>query len=218
MASNHSNDKFISLVFKEYKTTRFNGTKPLDNLANYGGIVGSRYYVNRNGEYNGIVIELEENLLPIYLSNSVHQFYMCVESNYVGINVLIERFGLESLYQIYSNELIKFIIDEFIISNGIEPLYKDYPLINLNLEKDAKLSKLKKLIWCDCHELIPVKIKVVGTGSLLPPEWINKSFSSGKEFHLSIDQLDERIGKPPVTYLANYCMVRQQITKPEFVE
>lgn len=214
----YSNDKFIGLVFKEYKNTRFNGTKPLDNLANFGGLIGSRYFVARNGEYNGIVIELEENLLPIYMSNSVHQFYMCVESNYININTLIERFGLVNLYNIYSNELIRFIVDEFVISNNLQPIYNDYPTIKTNLEKDIKLTELKKIIWCDCHELIPVKIKVVGTGSLLPPEWMNKSFGSGKEFHLAIDQLDKRIGKPPVTYLANYCMVRQHISKPEIID
>ena len=214
----YPDDKFIKLVFKEHKNTRFNGTKPIDNLANFGGLIGSRYFVARNGEYNGIVIKLEENLLPIYLSNSVHQFYMCVESNYINVSVLVERFGLGNLYQIYSNELIRFVVDEFVISNNLQPIYNDYPTIKTNFVKDIKLIELKKLIWCDCHELIPVKIKVVGTGSLLPPEWMNKSFSSGKEFHLAIDQLDERIGKPPVTYLANYCMVRQHISKPAMID
>jgi len=214
----YQDDKFIKLVFKENKNTRFNGIKPVDNLANFGGLIGSRYFVARNGEYNGIIIELEENLLPIYLSNSVHQFYICVESNYINVNILVERFGLGNLYQVYSNELIRFVVDEFVISNNLQAIYNDYLKIKTNLEKDNKLIELKKLIWCDCQELIPVKIKIVGTGSLLPSEWMNKSFGSGKEFHLAIDQLDERIGKPPVTYLANYCMVKQHISKPELID
>jgi hypothetical protein len=208
-------DKFAGLIFKQHKTTRFNGTKQLDNLGNYGGDIGSRYIVNRNGEYNGIVIELMEKVYPIYLSNSVHQFYMCAEADFIGIEVLIERYNLANLYQKYSNELIKFIVDEFLISNNLEPIYSNYPFIKSKLSSDIKLAELKNVILFDYHELIPVPIKIVGTGSLLPEDWMGKIFSSGKDFHQSIDLLDKRIGKPPVTYLANYAMVKQTLNLPE---
>ena len=49
-------------------------------------------------------------------------------------------------------------------------------------------------------------IKVVSTGELLPEDWIGKIFDSADSFHKAIDTLDSRINKPPVTYLANYCM------------
>ena len=51
---------------------------------------------------------------------------MCVETNYININTLVERFGLRNLYQVYSNELIRFVVDEFVISNNIQPIYNDY--------------------------------------------------------------------------------------------
>jgi hypothetical protein len=38
------NDQFINLIFKENKKTRFNRTKQLDNLGNYGGKIDSRYF------------------------------------------------------------------------------------------------------------------------------------------------------------------------------
>ena len=78
---------------------------------------------------------------------------------------------------------------------------------------------MKKRITLDTHELIPVPIKVVSTGELLPEDWIGKIFSSGESFHKSIDNLDSRINKPPVTYLANYCMEYVKEKKiPELTE
>lgn len=78
----------------------------------------------------------------------------------------------------------------------------DYPKIKQNLVNKGEINKvdkdlieLKKYIGYDIHELIPVSIKVIGIGSLLPEDWVDKIFSSGKEFHKSIDLLDERIGK-----------------------
>ena len=219
--SKYTDDKFINLIFKEGKTTRFgtNGLSQLDNLANYGGDAGGKYFVNRNGEYTGIVIELMEKVYPLYLSNSVHQIYLCVEKAYIGIGVLIERFGLEKLYQKYSNELPRFVVDEFLLSNNLKPIYLDYPIIRQNIlnNEDKDLVELKKIIGYDTHQLIPVPIKVIGIGSLLPEDWIGKIFNSGKEFHQSIDLLDERIGKPQVTYLANYSMVKRVLIEPEFI-
>jgi hypothetical protein len=217
----HLNDKFINLIFKEGKTTRFgtNGLSQIDNLANYGGDIGSKYFVNRNGEYNGIVIELMDKVYPLYLSNSIHQIYLCVETDYIGIGILIERFGLGKLYLAYSNELPRFVVDEFLLTNNLEPIYLDYPKIKQNLLNgvDKDLVELKKNIGYDTHQLIQVPIKVIGTGSLLPEDWMCKIFSSGKEFHQSIDLLDDRIGKPPVTYLANYSMVKRVLMEPEFI-
>lgn len=214
---NNNLDKFHNLIFKEGKKTRFEGTKPLDNLANNGGEIGERYFVNRNGEYNGIVIELIEKIYPQFNHYLVHQIYQCVECDYIGVEFFISKFNLINLYQKYSNDLFKFIIDEFLISNNLEKFYSNYPAINsvLKNDSDIELVKLKNFIHTDIHELIPSAIKVIGTGMLLPSDWVGKVFKSGKEFHSSIDMLDERIGKPPVTYLANYCMVKQKLNMPE---
>ena len=143
---NSTIDKFINLNFKEHKKTRYNGTKQANDLGNYGGNIGSKYYVNRNGEYNGIVIELCEKILPLYLSNSIHQMYMCIESDYINVKNHIEKYNLEKLYQKYSNELIRFIVDEYLCINNLEPFYSNYPKINLELKKnlDSDLVELKK--------------------------------------------------------------------------
>ncbi len=199
-------DKFIIQEFKESKKTRFTqSNKPVKNLANWGGEKGQALFVNRNGEYNGIVVELLEQVYPLYLTNSVHQIFLNIESNYTDNPIIIERFGLVKLFQEYSNEIFRFIVDKFLITNNLKPFYYDYPKINANL-KNKDIQELENKIRQDVHELIPVSIKVISTGELLPEDWINKTFDSGESFHRAIDNLDSRINKPPVTYLANYCI------------
>ena len=209
------NDKFISLVYKESKKSRFDGNKLRTDLGNWGGDIGSRYFVDRNGEYTGIVIQLEEKMYPLYLTNSVHQIYLNIESGYTNNLMLIEKFNLVNLFHKYSNQIFRFIVDEFLLSNNLEPFYLDYKEILKKESMDKELIELKKKIKYDYHELIPVPIQVISCGSLLPEDWIYKKFDNGINFHQQIDKLDERIGKPPVTYLANYTMTKLKILKPE---
>lgn len=198
-------DKFITQIFKESFKARYNNNKLINNLANYGGNPGTNLFVNRNGEYNGIVIELEERVYPLFTDNSVHSIYLNIESNYTNNMGLIEKFNLVNLYQKYSNELFRFMVDQFLISNNAQPIYSDYPKIISNI-KSKEIIELKTRINSDTHTLIPCKIKVVSCGELLPEDWIGKVFESGESFHRAIDGLEARINKPPVTYLANYCM------------
>jgi hypothetical protein len=202
-------DKFILLsdAFKEGYKTRYkpDGKKILKNLANVGGEIGTKLFVNRNGEYNGIIIELQEKVYPLYLDSIVHSIYLNIESNYVNNIHLIDKLGLTQLYQKYSNEIFRFIVDQFLICNNSQSIYSNYPKIISNI-KSQDILDLKSLINSDIHKLIPCKIKVISCGELLPEDWIGKIFDSGDALHRYIDVLEARINKPPVTYLANYCM------------
>lgn len=198
-------DKFITQIFKESYKAKYDKNKLINNLANYGGSTGTNLFVNRNGEYNGIVIELEERVYPLFTDHSVHSIYLNIESNYTNNMILIEKFNLVSLFQKYSNELFRFIVDQFLISNNAQPIYSDYSKIISNI-KSKEIIELKTRINSDTNTLIPCKIKVVSCGELLPEDWIGKIFESGESFHRAIDELEARINKPPVTYLANYCM------------
>ncbi len=198
-------DKFLVNIFKEGFKGRYDGKKLIKNLANLGGSKGTNLFVNRNGEYNGIIIELQDRVYPLYTDQSVHSIYLNIETNYTNNILLIEKFGLEMLYQKYSNEIFRFIVDQFLISNNNKPIYLNYPKISLDIKK-SELIELTKKINTDIHTLIPIPVKVISCGELLPEEWIGKIFKSGEDFHKSIDNLEARINKPPVTYLANYCM------------
>ena len=213
-----NNDKFINLIFKESKKSRFEGTKLKNDLGNFGGELGSKYFVDRNGEYTGIIIQLEEKMFPLFLTNSVHQIYLNIESGYTNNMLIVEKFNLIKLYQKYSNQLFRYIVDEFLLSNNLEPIYLDYLELEKNKLLDKELIGLKNKIGLDYHQLIPIPIKLISCGSLLPESWTGQIFDSGKNFHLAIDKLDERIGKPPVTYLANYCMCLLKIPKPELYQ
>ena len=213
-------DNFITQIFKEGKKSRFDASnkKLLKNVANFGGDKGTCLFVNRNGEYNGIVIELLDKVYPLYLDIPVHSIYLNIESNYTGNLEIIEKFNLSLLYQEYSNELFRFVVDEYLINSNLKPIYSNYPKITSNINSQ-KIIELKKKIKYDTHDLIPSPIKVISTGELLPEDWIGKIFDSGESFHKSIDNLDSRINKPPVTYLANYCMEYVKDKKiPELTE
>ncbi len=202
-------DKFLiqTELFKENSKTRYDGKKILQNLANLGGNKGTKLFVDRNGEYNGIVIELQDKVYPLFLDGVVHLLYLNIESNYTNNMFLIEKYGLIELYQKYSNEIFRYIVDQFLILNNSKPIFSDYPNIISQIEKDLNLINLKKRIGTEIHSLIPVSIKVISCGELLPEEWIGKVFDNAESFHRSIDMLEARINKPPVTYLANYCMM-----------
>ncbi len=213
-------DNFITQEFRENKKARFDSSnkKLLKNVANLGGDKGTCLFVNRNGEYNGIVIELQERVYPLYLDIYVHSIYLNIESNYTKNLEIIEKFNLSKLYQEYSNDIFRFIVDKFLIFNNCKPLYLDYPKIMNNL-KNKDIDRLDDLIRLDPHDLIPCPIKVISTGSLLPEDWIGKIFDSGESFHKAIDNLDSRINKPPVTFLANYYMEYVKEKKiPELTE
>ncbi len=199
------NDKFLNNIFKEGFKAKYNGSKLVNNLANYGGNKGSSLFVNRNGEYNGIIIELEERVYPLFTDNLVHSIYLNIESNYTDNIILIDKFGLINLYQKYSNELFRFIVDEFLIINNCKPIYSNYPKIISNINTE-EIIQLKNRINSDVHTIIPCKVKIISSGELLPEDWVNKTFETGTLFHKAIDNLEARINKPPVTYLANYCM------------
>ena len=152
------------------------------------------------------------------MSNSVHQIYLNIESGYTNNLFLIEKFNLVNLYQKYSNQIFRYIVDEYLISNCLEPFYSDYPELTSNIKTDKSLIELSNKIRWDYHELINVPIKVTSCGSLLPEDWVGKIFDGGKSFHQSIDKLDDRIGKPPVTYLANFTMTKLKVNKPDLIE
>jgi hypothetical protein len=208
------NDKFIILDFKESRKTRFIENKPIHNIANYGANSYSKYFVDRNGEYSGIIIEIQEKMFPLFFSHSVHQIYLNIETDYENNMLIIQKFGLENLYQKYNNNLFCFIVDYFLELNNLQKIYNNYPNISSNIHKDFELKNLIKQIDKDIHSLIDVPIKVISCGSLLPEEWIGKIFENGEKFHKSIDLLEERINKPPVTYLANYGMMLLQENIP----
>lgn len=204
-------DKFLTCEFKESRKARYYCNKLSNNVSNYGAKANDVLYVGRNGEYFNIAVQIFNSIDCQFNDINVHKIYLNIESNYVNNMEIINKFNLTTVYQKYQNEIFRFIVDIFLEINDLNKFYNDYPNINVNLNKDNNLINLIKKIKYDCHELLPVKFKVVNCGSLLPESWLYKEFNCGEEFHKAIDNLESRINKPPVTYLCNYCMLISQI-------
>jgi len=160
--------------------------------------------MTRNGEYFGIEIQLLNKVYPLFNSWHINQIIININSNNINNYVLIDKFNLHEYYNIYGNEIFKFIVNYFMTLNDLPYLYRD---INMSIMlNDIYLRPLMKYIEMDCHSMIPINFILVNCGSLLPNEWLGKEFKNGNEFHRLIDQLECRINKPPVTYLANFNM------------
>jgi superfamily II DNA or RNA helicase len=185
---------------KNNRTAYIINGKLCKNLANYGSESTSTVTMMRNGDYFGITLQLLDKVYPLYNDYHINSFVDNINSNYSNNYILIEKFGLHQYYQEFGNDLFKLIVNHFYFLNELPIVYTEVKHITLN-------SNLITSINLDCHSLIPSRIIVKDCGSLLPSEWLGKEFKNGLDFHRSIDLLECRINKPPVTYLANYNMM-----------
>lgn len=193
-----------SIYIKKHRDAHIENNKLYKNLGNYGADKNTILTMTRNGEYFGIEIQLLNKVYPLFNSWHINQIMININSNYVNNYVLIDKFGLHEYYNSYGNEIFKFIVNYFMSLNDLPYLYRDINIVTML--NDPHLYQLIKHIDLDCHSLIPVNFIVINCGSLLPNEWLGREFKNGNNFHRSIDLLECRINKPPVTYLANFNM------------
>jgi hypothetical protein len=194
----------LNHYIKKHRDAYIVNNKLYKNLANYGANYNEFVTMSRNGEYYGITLQLLNRVYPLFNSWHIKQIMININSNYANNYVLIEKFGLHKYYNLYGNDVFKFIVNYFMSLNDLPQVYNDINMSEITNSSDIK--PLIKHIDMDCHNLIPVEFILVNCGSLLPNEWLGKKFKNGNDFHRSIDLLECRINKPPVTYLANYNM------------
>jgi hypothetical protein len=194
----------VNHYIKKNRDAHIVNNKLYKNLGNCGGEKNSFVTMSRNGEYYGISLQLLDKVYTLFNSYHINQIIININSNFSNNYVLIEKFGLHKYYSLYGNEIFKFIVNYFMSLNELPNYYSDVNMVDM--KNDVELKSLIKHIDLDCHSLIPVEMILINGGSLLPHEWLGKKFKNGNEFHRMIDQLECRINKPPVTYLANYNM------------
>lgn len=190
----------LNHYIKKNRDTYIVNNKPYKNLGNYGALPNTIVTMSRNGEYYGISLQLLNRVYPLFNSWHIKQILININSNYANNYILIEKFNLQSYYTEFGNDIFKFIVNHFMVLNELPFMFSDVNMPNLY----SHLKTLVKHIELNCHDLIPTNFIVLNGGSLLPIEWIGKEFKNGNDFHRAIDQLENRINKPPVTYLANY--------------
>ena len=184
-----------------YETHQRDG-KDIPNVANLGGKIGDIAKLERRGEYHAIAVKLLEDLKPLLTENFIIRILvMLKKEDYITPLSLL---GLSSLDQL-----------QYILHKWMSVATHDY-------DGSLKGSKKKYHIfdeWINTvtHDPLLGRIQVVEIGhndktsnSVVPPDWIDMEFSNGSEMHKQMDQLESRIGKPPVTYCIIYSMVIQK--------
>lgn len=184
---------------KNYSTYVSNG-KPIPNLANLGGKVGDVFKLQREGEYNGIAVEIMEPLRPILTQHFVQRIlFMLKNEDYMTILQILDLNSIDEIY--------------YILHTWFEVATTDYDM-SLKSTFKKKYPSFDQWIESVTHDPILGKIKIAEVGynaktdmPVVPEDWIGREFKNGFDLHSEMDKLDTRLGKPPVTYAIIYSMV-----------
>lgn len=199
--------KLISLIEKNtkpsYTTYIFENGKPYPNVANLGGKVGDIAKQMRKGEYHGIAVELLEDLRPILTDRFVIRILnMLDKEDFITPITILDLTDTNQLF---------YILHEWFRSANTA--YDD----SLKSHVTEKYHEFDEWIHSVTHDPILGKVKIVAIGSnektgdsVVPAEWIGLEFDSGIEMQRAMNDLPNRLGKPPVTYAIIYSMFIQQ--------
>ncbi|XWV24654.1 putative helicase [Tupanvirus deep ocean] len=186
---------------KSYQAYYRNG-QLVPNLANLGGKIGEIVKRDRPGEYYGLAVQLLEDFKPLLTDRFVIRILsMLKREDYV---TPLELLGLSSLDQL-----------QYILHTWFQKATTEYNGVFKKYKK--KYPIFDDWIHSVTHDPLLGKIKIVEIGqnqntgnSVVPSEWIDKEFENARQLHKEMDELDTRIGKPPVTFAVIYSMTIQK--------
>ena len=194
-------------LIKHVETNTKNGyeaaiheSKIVDNLANVGGRRGEIFKLNRPGEYNGLAIELLENVKPLLTNNLIIRILKMISTE--DFNTPLNILGLVEI-----DELL------YILKTWLQLALKTPSEYTKSFA--PKKTYIKFNDWIKTYRFDPInaKFKIVEIGmnrdtgqSVVPSDWIDREFDSGRYAHREMDALESRIGKSPVTYAIIYSM------------
>ena len=193
-------NKLIDKSVKERFKTRFDDNdKILRNVANYGLNAGDKAVLLRNGEYYNVEIEALERIPKLYTSEIIKKAYkhFC-ESDIPYVIGLLE---IREEFAKYGEDCIHYLFFTWFSKNDIA-----VPSI---IKNDVKLndSKFLEKILMTVEKPLAGRLMVTGIGKALPESWLGMIFENGAAMHQAMNSLDNRIGKPPVTYCVIYSMM-----------
>jgi Mimiviridae putative helicase len=191
----------LESVKKSYEARTDSNGVPVQNIANFGLKKGGRASLERGGEYSGFAIEVLENVRPL-LTNYTMKFIL---DNIDNHDKIVKHFYLEKYYVKYREKLIDYIVKIFYEINDI--------ILPKFINKDIKIkdSEIDTWIKTVSHDTINYELKIYGIGkgkktSVVPEDWIDREFDSGKHLHSEIDKLEWRKNKPPCSFCCVYSM------------
>jgi hypothetical protein len=196
--------KNVEKTTKKNYQARYQNGHLVPNVANLGGKIGDIVKVERSGEYSGLAVQLMEDIKPLLTDRIILKILtMYKKEDYMTpLNIL----GLSTMEQ------LQYVLHQW------------FTLATLNYDNSFKQKKkfpmLDQWIKTMAHDPLLGKIKVVEIGqnqntggSVVPPEWIDKTFDNGQQMQEEMSKLETRIGKPPVTYAVIYSMIIQKNDK-----
>lgn len=191
--------KIVEKTTKKNYQAHYRNGKLVPNVANLGGKIGDILKIERSGEYEGLAVQLMEDLKPLLTDRIILRILsMLKKEDYtMPLNIL----GLSSLDQ------LQYVLDQWFklatteYNNAFKGSSKYYP----------QLYPWIKSVY---HDPLLGKIKVVEIGQnqttgapIVPPEWIDRVFNDGREMQSEMSKLETRYGKPQVTYAIIYSMI-----------
>ena len=189
---------------KKRVCARMNGGKPVKNIANYGIKKNGIASVDRHGEYFGLVIQVLEDVKPLF-------------TNYV-VGIAFQKMEIGDIVGAYKTLGVnnpseaKYVMVKWLSKYGfsIPNFIKD---IQSDDEQGDGFQELTKRIELDRSRPIECKFKIIDIGCskkkqpVVPDDWIGKKFNSATELHSKMDELEWRKDKPKVMYCCTYGMV-----------
>ena len=188
----------------------------IKNVANLGVKPGTFLKMDRQGEYHGLTVQALQEILPLFTHQRVIETINFLINN--NIPSAINHLCIQEEVKQFGLEIINFSLKEWLYLNNLPlspELQRDFsmfpPTNNLPL-----FEKLLKRIKANRHDPLEGKLKVISIGlskkgfNVVPEEWINRDFESGEEMHRAMDNLDWRMGKPPVVYCVTYGLMIQE--------
>jgi len=193
---------------KRYISSVDDNGKLYKNIANFGLKPFENAKVSRNGEYHGFEIQAIDYILPLFTSENIKKIYELLLKN--EIQTIIEKAKITNEFKKYGISIVHYIIDKWCKNVHVECPKN----INHNVdENDNELKELNSRIDRDISCPIVGKFKIISIGkndktggSVVPDEWIDKEFLNGNDLHHQMNKLEQRKGKPPVTYCCIYGM------------
>jgi hypothetical protein len=195
----------ISTCLKRYITRVDDITnKPIKNICNYGLLPFETAKVMRNGEYHGVEIHAIDMIYPLFTTQNITKVYeLLLRDDY---NTIIQILKIDEEYNLFGNDVVHYIIRKWCDTTHV--ICPD----NVN-DVNLRCEKLDDRIARNRSDSIFGRFKIINIGrntnsghSVVPEDWIDREFTSGKEMHLEMDKLDYRKGSPPVTYCCTYGM------------
>jgi hypothetical protein len=184
--------------------------KPYKNVANYGAKAGCLLKNIKNGEYNGIVLSPKSDIKPLLTNfRMIKCIKALIKKDYesavaiLHLTDLVAKDGICLLYHVIYTWLTK---NELSIPNEIISELGEYENTDLNVLTTRSDPILNPII------IIEIGLSKTGT-PVVPKSWLNREFKDGVAMHSEMDNLETRVGKPPVNYCCIYSLT---VLEPSF--